>query len=105
MPEPVIVVHCNKPVPEGYHYIYIGRSCPLGNPYPITPEIDRAGVINAFKEDFEKALHDSLSPISKEYNKLLQMVTDGEKIALGCWCSPQACHGDVIKESLLIDVF
>ena len=69
----------------------------LGNPHPIgrcnicNKEHTRTECISAFKKDFYKTIN-SRDPDFKK--RILSM--KGKR--LGCFCKPQECHGDVIKE-------
>lgn len=90
------VVHCKK---EKYD-VYIGRPTKWGNPYTHIQDgktlakyvvEDRNAAVNAYREYITngdgKHLLDDLHELK------------GGKI-LGCWCKPQACHGDVLLELL-----
>jgi capsid portal protein len=90
------VVHCKK---EKYD-VYIGRPSKWGNPFTHKQDgktlakyvvEDRDAAVNAYKEWITngegKHLLDDLHELK------------GGKI-LGCWCKPQACHGDVLLELL-----
>jgi hypothetical protein len=74
------VVHCKK----SSYDVYIGRPSIWGNPF----EISKDGSRNQVIEKYEDYLLNS-----KEL--LVQLPTLAGKI-LGCWCSPLACHGDVL---------
>ncbi|UQA50478.1 DUF4326 domain-containing protein [Vibrio sp. ED002] len=73
------------------HYEYIGRGSYWGNPYSMFEDGDRDEVIRKFKYDFD-------------YDKFLNV--DKSKVyalsgkRLGCFCKPQACHGDVLADFL-----
>lgn len=75
-----------KPVETGW----------LGNPHPIG-WCDICGVyhtrdecIEKFKEDFYKKV--------KYDSEFKSAVLELKGKRLGCYCKPEACHGDVIKE-------
>ncbi|QIQ20241.1 DUF4326 domain-containing protein [Zophobihabitans entericus] len=79
-------------------YEYIGRGSYWGNPYSIYEvedldkgETPRENVIRKFKYDFE---HDCL--LNRDKNKVYELA--GKR--LGCFCKPEACHGDVIADFL-----
>lgn len=78
------VVHCKK---EPFD-IYIGRPSMWGNPFEIGKDGTREEVITKYRNWI------LLMP-----NLLLQVYKLDGKI-LGCWCAPQACHGDVLLELL-----
>jgi len=65
--------------------VYIGRPSLWGNPFVIGPDGDRDDVIRKYKE-YLKA-NPGLVEKAKE--------TLRGKV-LGCWCAPEACHGDVL---------
>ena len=90
------VVHCKKELYD----VYIGRPSKWGNPYTHKQDgktlakyivKDRDTAVNAYREWITngdgKHLLDDLHELK------------GGKI-LGCWCKPQACHGDVLLELL-----
>src|SRR5574343_637450 len=76
---------------------YIGRGSVLGNPYPITDTDSRDSVCNKYEVWFEQ---NKDRPDVKEYlNKILAKARLGS-VSLGCFCKPQRCHGDTIKQWL-----
>lgn len=78
---------------------YIGRGSPLGNPYPIDNDkgMTRLVVIERYRQ-WIKAMIDSSDPkVCNELNRLAELARQGE-LKLQCFCAPQSCHGDVIKE-------
>lgn len=73
-------------------YEYIGRGSYWGNPYSMYDEgDDREEVIRKYKYDFdfEKFPNKEKSEVYKLAGK-----------RLGCFCKPQACHGDVLADFL-----
>lgn len=72
--------------------VYIGRPGPFGNPYVIGPDGDRDEVIRLFKIYFYDRL--KMDPAWKAKVDAL------EGQIIGCFCKPQACHGDIIAEYL-----
>jgi len=78
------VVNCKK---EPYD-VYIGRPSKWGNPYRIGPDGSREEVIEKYRR------HLLNQP------ELLADLDELRGKVLGCWCAPQACHGDVLVELL-----
>lgn len=76
------VVHCKK---EKFD-VYIGRPSKWGNPFAIGRDGTRSEVIEKYRQWIQTRpeLMNSLSEISGKI--------------LGCWCYPNACHGDVLIE-------
>lgn len=78
------VVHCKR---DKYD-VYIGRPSIWGNPFSIDNENSREKVIQQYKDYL---LHNPY---------LMARLPDLKGKVLGCWCKPEACHGDVILEVL-----
>jgi hypothetical protein len=68
-------------------FVRIDRRTEWGNPFEMPGDGDRFAVIASY-EDFylphKPSLHARLQELRGK--------------ALGCWCAPEACHGDVLKE-------
>ncbi|MGL4869474.1 MAG: DUF4326 domain-containing protein [Aeromonas veronii] len=81
-----------------HDYEYIGRGSYWGNPYSIYEvseledgETPRDNVIRKFKYDFD---HNCL--LNRDKDTVFSLA--GKR--LGCYCKPEACHGDVIADFL-----
>lgn len=71
---------------------YIGRGSYWGNPYSMFAEGDsREEVIRKFRYDFD---HEKFA--KKEKSEVFKLA--GKR--LGCFCKPDACHGDVLADFL-----
>ncbi len=77
------VVHCKK---EKYD-VYIGRPSKWGNPFRIGLDGSRRQVV----EKYRSWLLARPNLVETARSELAGKV-------LGCWCAPQACHGDVLVE-------
>ena len=89
-------------------HIYCGRGSALGNPFVLGRDGDRDAVCNKYEEWFYQNVHEdkflsyiedygvTLDPIHK---MLCNIYEDAERrdINLGCFCAPQRCHCDTIK--------
>lgn len=75
------VVHCKR----SSHDVYIGRPGPWGNPFTIGRDGTREDVIRKYDE----WIHTQPVLMERARKELKGKV-------LGCWCAPQACHGDVL---------
>lgn len=74
------------------NYEYIGRGSYWGNPYSMYEEGDaREEVIRKFKYDFDYEKFPN-----KEKKEVFKLA--GKR--LGCFCKPNACHGDVLADFL-----
>lgn len=76
--------------------VYIGRPSIFGNPFTMKDESMRAEVIQQYRQYFYEKLSVN-EPFRNEVRRLIHMARIGD-LYLICWCSPLACHGDVIKE-------
>ena len=86
---------------------YIGRAMPhqglagspLGNPYRLGPNEPRGIVIERYRQWLERQMA-SDTPARRELHRLARLAQDGE-LTLLCWCAPLACHGDVVRDTIL----
>lgn len=78
------VVHCKR---EKYD-VYIGRPSRWGNPFQIGPDGNREQVVEKYRIWLYKQVQQG--KIS------LEDLAGLEGKILGCWCSPEACHGDIL---------
>lgn len=83
MPDATRVVNIRR---EKYD-VYIGRPGPFGNPFHLTEARDRATAIDLFK-GWVRAQPELMRRIRRELK--------GK--TLGCYCKPNACHGDILVE-------
>ncbi len=74
------VVHCKRAAFD----VYIGRPSKWGNPFSIGQDGSRDEVIEKYR------LWILTQP------DLRAALPELEGKILGCWCAPQACHGDVL---------
>lgn len=90
------VVHCKK---ERYN-VYIGRPSKWGNPF--THKQDGKTLAKYIVEDRDAAVNAYREWITNGEGK--HLIDDLHELKgghiLGCWCKPQACHGDVLLELL-----
>jgi hypothetical protein len=99
---PVQITILNKralsdPLP-GVTRVYVGRPSPLGNPYAIGKDGDRAAVVAKYRR-WLWANHSSSREVRLALHDLLASARKGP-LELVCWCAPQACHADVIASCL-----
>jgi hypothetical protein len=74
------VVHCKR---EKYD-VYIGRPSKWGNPFIIGRDGTRTEVIRKYENWI------------KQQPELMNSLSELKGKTLACWCSPAACHGDVL---------
>ena len=78
------VVHCK----QASFDVYIGRPSKWGNPFQIGKDGTREEVIQKYKEWITQG----------QGSHLLEHLNELKGKTLGCWCAPNACHGDVLVE-------
>lgn len=79
---------------------YIGRPCPLGNPFPVDAKTSRDKAIRLYREWLKgKLLGDN--PTSKAFMVLVNYYQENGELTLICWCAPLQCHAEVIREFIL----
>jgi hypothetical protein len=83
--------------------IYIGRPSPLGNPFIIGPEGDRAEVIAKYAEWLPRAIAE-WPHIQRAFARLVEMARHTTSLTLICWCTPAACHGQVLRDLILTEL-
>lgn len=86
----------SDPLP-GVRRAYVGRPSPLGNPFVIGPDGSRGDVVSKYRNWLGGHRNDA--NVKAELLKLYGMAQHGP-LELICWCAPQSCHADVIKEAL-----
>jgi hypothetical protein len=70
-------------------YVRIDRQSDWGNPFETPADGDRATVIRNYRKHFLPFKPSLLARLPELRGK-----------ALGCWCAPLPCHGDVLIEAL-----
>jgi hypothetical protein len=86
----------NDPLP-GVIRVYVGRPSPLGNPFVVGRDGDRATVIAKYR----KWLYANLN--TREVRLALDdLLASARKspIELVCWCAPAACHANIIARAI-----
>lgn len=98
---------CNVKDSKSTHYV--GRkasykesygadySC-LGNPFGITKKHNREAVIRMYKFYFREIV--LLDRVLKKNLDKLKKLSKTQDIYLGCFCSPESCHAEIIKSYL-----
>lgn len=71
--------------------VYIGRGSLFGNPYTVKGH-GREKAIELYRKYFNDLMKNKLW----FYNEVLEL----KGKTLGCFCKPQACHGDIIADYL-----
>lgn len=99
-------------------YLYIGRPPAnrhlsgghYGNPFSHMANTlaavrvaTRDEAVDAFRDWLNGVAHQDIEPVRRLWilAALLEIAEIGEDVALGCFCAPLRCHGDILKERIL----
>jgi hypothetical protein len=86
------VVHCKK---EPYD-VYIGRPSKWGNPFThLKDGKTLAKFIMGSRDEAVEAYREWIT--NGDGKHLMEDLPELKNKVLGCWCNPQACHGDVLS--------
>lgn len=78
-------MHCKRSAYD----LYIGRPSKWGNPFALpkgASDLDRHELLALYRRWL------------MQQDELLADLHELRGKVLGCWCSPKACHGDVLAE-------
>lgn len=82
--------------------IYIGRNMPglkgsvLGNPFKLGRDGNREEVIEKYLK-WLRWQYVVGGAVKQELLRLVELSKVGDLVLI-CWCHPEACHGDVLKD-------
>lgn len=80
---------------------YVGRPTALGNPFKITETQPRNLSIQRYSLWLKDAINHNDPSVLKFLQYLFDTLVSQNKLVLICWCVPEQCHAEVIKEVLL----
>lgn len=82
----------------GQNYIYCGRPSILGNPFKMkdNSKEERDRVCDEYERYFNKAIHHD-EDLRVAVDRLVHLVSKGERLELACFCKPQRCHVETIQ--------
>lgn len=78
----------------------VDRSSVLGNPFRMTSEADRSRVCDAYETWLADKIAAKDPRICAALNEIWQAARTRD-ISLGCWCAPNRCHADSIRNVIL----
>jgi hypothetical protein len=79
---------------------YVGRPSPLGNPFVIGRDGDRAAVITRYRQWLRERIAAGDPLVRGELERLARLARERGQLTLVCWCAPEACHAEAIREVL-----
>src|SRR6266849_7228908 len=93
--------------PRDNSYVYIGRGTPLGNNWSHAPNTaaqyqaaSREEAVGHYRQWLWKEVQNGKGPAFQALEQLKVRAAKGENVSLVCSCSPQLCHGDVVKPAI-----
>jgi hypothetical protein len=103
----VVVNRHNYTGPQDSTYFYIGRGTPLGNQWsnkPNTAALYRVETpqqaISKYNDWFVDQIDKGEGPVFNALQQLKALAARGEQLKLACSCTPELCHGDVVKATV-----
>src|SRR5690348_106670 len=93
--------------PQDSTYFYIGRGTPLGNPWSDkqnTAALYRVETpqqaISKYNDWLAAQIEKGEGPVFNALQQLKALAARGEQLKLACSCSPELCHGNVVKATV-----
>jgi len=86
--------------------VYIGRPSLLSNPYS-SKKSNIDGIIQVSSKIesltlYKKHFQTNLNKFKPEFDKIEFLLEKFDEVYLGCFCVPDNCHGNIIKNYLLL---
>ena len=89
--------------------VYIGRGSPLGNIYDFKhsnhPQVkhivkNREEAIEKYADYIKNKINKDDAEITNELAHILHVQEKYKNVNLVCYCAPEKCHGDILKQLL-----
>ena len=80
--------------------VYVGRPSVLGNPYVTGHDGSRHDVVDKYRV-WLRAQYRQDSAVRRALHTLARHYLTDSTLTLVCWCAPQACHAEVIRDAVL----
>ena len=80
---------------------YVGRPTVLGNPFKIDGDITREISIQKYAEWLISKINSRNNIIIQHLQIMEHILHESGKLNLVCWCVPEMCHADLLKQVLL----
>jgi len=93
--------------PQDNTYVYIGRGTPLGNPWSnladtaATYKVEtRQQAVSKYNDWLAAQIDKREGPVFEALRQLKALAARGEQLKLACSCTPELCHGDIVKATI-----
>ena len=94
----VVNIKSNPDIKKDSKYVYCGRGSALGNPFNMEnySQEERERVCDSYEEYIEKEMRTN-QKIKDQLNLIWTTARKEGVVYLGCFCAPQRCHCNTIK--------
>lgn len=101
---PVLILNMRKGSPIKPWDFRIDRNTPVGNPFKmlVDSEEERNRVCEKYEEWFLTQINDGNEELLTYISYMEAALKKYRFLRLFCWCSPLRCHGETIKDWLLL---
>jgi hypothetical protein len=93
--------------PKDNTYFYIGRGTPLGNQWsnlPNTAALYRVETpqqaVSKYNDWLAAQIEKGEGAVFQALQQLKALAVRGDQLKLACSCTPELCHGDIVKASI-----
>lgn len=97
-----VVNRHHGPAEPGVKRFYVGRPSPLGNPFVVGTHGDRKECIKRFERYFYDRINTPCD-VGEEFAKIVEHMMAHCYVELECFCAPQSCHAEIIREAIFDD--
>lgn len=78
----------------------VGKESPLHNPYKLQKGDGRGATLERYSAHLDKKVSERDPAVMAELRRLMAIARKRD-LYLGCWCTPNPCHGDVVRAKLI----
>jgi len=86
---------------NGAKGIYVGRPSALGNPFIVGRDGPAGSLIEPYRSWLAERISQKDTKVLAALQEIKSQVEAQGSITLVCWCSPNPCHANVIRETVL----
>ena len=95
------ILNLRQPHTSEPYDVIVDRRSVLGNRFLMVGEESRDAVCDAYIEWFEEMVSKKREGVMAKLGHLQKLYKQFGKLRLFCWCAPQRCHAETIRDYLL----